>query len=370
MSQMQALIGETLGTKYPYRIESVLGSGAMGVVYRGTDLNRNRPVAVKVVSGEIAQGGKVQKRFEREADILQQFRHPSIVRFLGYGKFRGTYYIAMEFIQGITLEKLINESGPLPWREVVDLVVQVCDALHYAHERGVVHRDLKPSNLMITEDRKIKLTDFGIAKDLDATTKLTATGRTLGTAAYMAPEQIRGTPAVSHKTDLYALGVLLYQLLTGRAPFEGTSPVVLMHCHLNEPPPRPSAKVQEIPRVLDDLVVSLMAKTPAERPWDAAAVQVILTELRDKADRGKSIPMVWPTPGSPAAGSSRTGPGEATPAPRPRRKPARPACSRPSPVRSSPPGRGPWATGPTRPGPRERTWRPWSCSPRSRASAA
>ena len=170
MSQMQALIGETLGTKYPYRIESVLGSGAMGVVYRGTDQKRGRPVAVKVVSGEIAQGGKVQKRFEREAEILQQFRHPSIVRFLGYGKFRGTYYIAMEFIQGITLEKLLSDSGPLPWREVVDLAIQVCDALHYAHERGVVHRDLKPSNLMITEDRKVKLTDFGIAKDLDATT--------------------------------------------------------------------------------------------------------------------------------------------------------------------------------------------------------
>ena len=193
----------------------------MGVVYRGTDVNRNRPVAVKVVSGEIAQGGKVQKRFEREAEILQQFRHPSIVRFLGYGKFRGTYYIAMEFIQGITLEKLINDSGPLPWREVVDLAIQICDALHYAHERGVVHRDLKPSNLMVTEDRKVKLTDFGIAKDLDATTELTATGRTLGTAAYMAPEQIRGTPAVSHKTDLYALGVVLYQMLTGRAALRG-----------------------------------------------------------------------------------------------------------------------------------------------------
>jgi serine/threonine-protein kinase len=296
MSQMQALIGEKLGS---YRIESVLGSGAMGVVYRGTDEKRGRPAAVKVVSGEIARGGKVQKRFEREAEILQQFRHPNIVRFLAWGKFRGTWYIAMEFIQGFTLEKLLQEGGPIPWREAVDLAIQVCDALHYAHERGVVHRDLKPSNLMITEDRRVKLTDFGIAKDLDRTS-LTATGRTLGTAAYMAPEQIRGTPAVSHKTDLYALGAVLYQILVGRAPFEGSSPVVLMHCHLNEPAPRPSAKVHEIPRALDDLVVALMAKAPADRPWDAAAVGVVLTELRDKAARGESISMVWPGAGSDA----------------------------------------------------------------------
>ncbi len=159
---------------------------------------------------------------------------------------------------------------------------------------------------MVTEDRKVKLTDFGIAKDLDATS-LTATGRTLGTAAYMAPEQIRGTPAVSHKTDLYALGVVLYQMLVGRAPYEGSSPVVLMHCHLNEPVPRPSAKVEEIPKALDDLVVALMAKTPADRPWDAAAVGVVLTELRDKAERGESIPMVWPSAGSSAANPPRAG---------------------------------------------------------------
>jgi serine/threonine-protein kinase len=316
MSQMQALIGETLGSKYPYRIESVLGSGAMGVVYRATDVNRGRPAAIKVVSGEIARGGKVQRRFEREAQILDQFRHPGIVRFLGYGKHRGTWYIAMEFIQGTTLEKVLQESGAMPWRQVVDLAIQVCDALHYAHERGVIHRDLKPSNLMMTEDGRIKLTDFGIAKDLDATS-LTATGRTLGTAAYMAPEQIRGTPAVSHKTDLYALGVVLYQMLVGKPPYEGSSPVVLMHSHLNEPAPRPSAKVQEIPRALDDLVVALMAKAPADRPWDAAAVGVILTELRDKAERGEPIPMVWPSPGSAGASSAA---GKTVPGARRRKK--------------------------------------------------
>src|SRR4051794_3739018 len=183
----------------------------------------------------------------------------------------------MEYVAGETLEQMLRRRGPIPWREIVDLGLQICDALHYAHEHGVVHRDLKPSNLMISEQGQVKLTDFGIAKDLDATA-LTGTGRTLGTAAYMAPEQIRGTPAISHKTDLYALGVVLYQMLTGRTAFEGTSAVILLHMPLNEPVPRPSAKVSEIPVALDDLTVKLLAKSPADRPWDAAAVGQVLTE--------------------------------------------------------------------------------------------
>jgi eukaryotic-like serine/threonine-protein kinase len=293
MSQVDGLIGEKLGS---FRIEAVLGSGAMGVVYRGTNEKTGKPAAIKVMGGEFGQKGTIGHRFDREAEILQQLRHPNIVRFLAWGKFRGTSYIAMEYVQGDTVEKLIAERGHMPWREVVDLGIQICEALHYAHEHGVIHRDLKPSNLMVTADSKLKLADFGIAKDLDATA-LTATGRTLGTAAYMSPEQIRGVPAVSHKTDLYALGVVLYQMLVGKAPFEGTTPVVLMHCHLNEPPPRPSAKLAEIPKKLDDLIVALMAKSPTDRPWDSAAVAVKLTELRDKAERGGQVAMVWPSNG-------------------------------------------------------------------------
>ena len=303
MSQGEALLGEKLGS---FRLEAVLGSGAMGVVYRGTNEKTGKPAAIKVMGSEFVQKGTIGHRFEREAEILQQLRHPNIVRFLAWGKFRGTSYIAMEYVRGETVEKVISERGHLPWREVVELGIQMCEALHYAHEHGVVHRDLKPSNLMISADGKIKLTDFGIAKDLDATA-LTATGRTLGTAAYMSPEQIRGTPEVSHKTDLYALGVVLYQMLVGKAPFEGTSPVVLMHCHLNEPPPRPSAKLAEIPKKLDELIVSLMAKSPTDRPWDSAAVAAKLTELRDKAERGAPVAMVWPSSGPAANNPSRAG---------------------------------------------------------------
>ena len=301
MSQNEGLIGEKLGS---FRVEAVLGSGAMGVVYRGTNEKNGKPAAIKVMGNEYAPKGKIGERFDREAEILQQLRHPNIVRFLAWGRFRGTSYIAMEYVPGETMEKLIVDRGHLPWREVVELGLQVCEALHYAHEHGVVHRDLKPSNLMVTGDGKVKLADFGIAKDLDATA-LTATGRTLGTAAYMSPEQIRGTPAVSHKTDLYSLGVVMYQMLVGKAPFEGTTPVVLMHCHLNEPPPRPSAKLAEIPKKLDDLIVTLMAKAPGDRPWDSAAVGAKLTELRDKAERGAPVAMVWPSNGPSSAKPSR-----------------------------------------------------------------
>ncbi len=295
------MVGEKLGS---FRIEGTLGVGAMGVVYRAVHEATGKPAAVKVVNKEIAQRGKTYERFQREAEILKQFRHPNIVRFLALGRYSGTSYIAMEFISGQTLEQMLNDKGPLAWNEVVELGMQMCEALHYAHEHGVVHRDLKPSNLMVTDTGSVKLTDFGIAKDLDKTA-LTATGRTLGTAAYMAPEQIRGTPEVSHKTDLYALGIVLYQMLTGRPAFEGNSPVVLMHCHMNEKPPRPSAKVAEIPKALDDLVLKLMAKDPADRPWDAAAVGESLKTIHEKAAHGETVAMVWATQDGETATPSR-----------------------------------------------------------------
>ncbi len=289
MAGPSGMIGEKLGS---YRIEKVLGSGAMGVVYKGINDEKKIVAAIKVISADSMGKGKARERFEREAKILQQFRHPNIVRFLAVGRYQGTSYFAMEFVEGLTLDVILHKRGPLPWLEVVNIGIQICDALHFAHERGIVHRDLKPSNLMVTKDGRLKLTDFGIAKDLDATA-LTGTGRTLGTAAYMAPEQIRGTPEISHKTDLYALGVLLYQLLVNALPFEGPSAIVLMNKHVHEPAPKPSAKVEEIPVELDKLVVTLMSKSPTDRPWDAAAVAQSLTELREKFERGDHIPMVW-----------------------------------------------------------------------------
>jgi serine/threonine-protein kinase len=285
------MIGEKLG---PFQIETKLGQGAMGVVYKATFEPTGQPVAIKVVHQEQVARGRSMDRFERESDILKQFRHPNIVQHIGvgYSRSRDLSYYAMEYVPGPTLEQVLHERGALPWTEVIELGAQICEALQYAHERGVVHRDLKPSNLLITGSGVLKLTDFGIAKDLDRTA-LTATGRTLGTAAYMAPEQIRGTPEVSHKTDLYSLGCVLYQMLTGETPFDGKSAVVLMHKHIEEPPPRPSSKNPEIPRELDKLVVKLMAKNRDDRPWDAQAVGVSLGELRQKAAGQEPVAMAF-----------------------------------------------------------------------------
>ncbi len=288
------MIGQKLGS---FLIESELGSGAMGIVYKGIQDGKDRPAAIKIIAADQMGKGKSFERFLREATILEQFRHPNIVRYLARGKSGATYYYAMEYVAGRTLDAVLSTDDIIPWRQVVALGVQLCDALQYAHDRGIVHRDLKPSNLMVNEKGQLKLTDFGIAKDLDGTA-LTATGRTLGTAAYMAPEQIRGTPEVSHKTDLYALGCVFYQMLTGQPPFTGTSPVILMHAHMNQAIPRPSLKVEEIPKALDDLVVALMSKNPTDRPWDAALVGQTLRELQEKDVRKEAVAMVHAAPGT------------------------------------------------------------------------
>ncbi|WP_161602283.1 serine/threonine protein kinase [Tautonia marina] len=287
------MIGQRLGS---FQLESKIGAGAMGEVFKATRHlkdGRTRTAAVKIISAEYLARDNALKRFQRESELLAQLRHPNIVRYYAHGKAQGIYYYAMEFVEGEPLDSVIERRGFLPWDEVVELGIQLCQALQFAHEHQVVHRDLKPSNLMLTKDGQIKLTDFGIAKDLDATTDLTKTGRTLGTVAYMAPEQIHGKIPISHWTDLYALGCLLYQMLTGQTPFAGSSPVILMQAHLNTPPPRPSEKNPDIPRALDDLVVRLMSKTPSDRAWDAAQVAYQLEELRERHRRGDRVEMVF-----------------------------------------------------------------------------
>ena len=154
-------------------------------------------------------------RFEREADILKQLNHPNIVRLFGVGKFQGTRYYAMEYVEGESLDHVMARRGRMTWEEVVDLGQQLCAALQHAHEAGVVHRDLKPSNLMILADGTLKLTDFGIAKDLDVTA-LTSANCTVGTASYMSPEQCKGERDITPKSDLYSLGVVFYELITGK----------------------------------------------------------------------------------------------------------------------------------------------------------
>src|SRR4029077_12897654 len=204
----------------PFKLGPKLGGGGMGVVYRATYTKTGQVVALKLLNAEMSTKPRLVARFERELTILKKLKHPNIVPCYGGGKIGEQQFLAMELVEGGSLAGLLKKRSKLPWEEVISFGLQICSALEHAHEHGIIHRDLKPPNLLLTKEGKIKLADFGIARDNDATA-LTAAGRTVGTFAYMAPEQIRGEPEVTFKADLYALGCVLYELLTGAPPFAG-----------------------------------------------------------------------------------------------------------------------------------------------------
>lgn len=276
------------GTKVgPFTIEKELGSGAMGTVYLAKHEETGQRVAMKVVSPNMGASKTAQVRFEREAAILKQLKHPNIVRLVGIGKVRKAPFYAMEYVEGESLDHVLNRRKRLGWEEVVELGQQLCSALQHAHDNGIVHRDLKPSNLMMMPDGTIKLMDFGIAKDLDVTA-ITATNSTVGTAAYMSPEQCRGAKDITSKSDLYSLGAVLYELVTGHKPFHAESVMEMFVKHTKEPPERPSRRVLDIPIWLDTLICQLMEKDPEKRPFNAQAVAKALSEIKEKALSQKS----------------------------------------------------------------------------------
>jgi serine/threonine-protein kinase len=280
------LVGQQVG---PFEIEKELGSGAMGTVYRATFHKDEQriPVALKVVSLGLLGNEQAMARFTRESAILKQLRHPHIVRLIATGRHKQTPFIAMEYIDGEPLDRALGRKGRLSWEETAAHGKQLCAALQYAHERGIIHRDLKPSNLMITPDGTLKLTDFGIAKDTDVTA-LTGANSTIGTAAYMSPEQCKGERTLTNKSDLYSLGVVFFELLTGAKPFNAENTVEMFLKHVNEPPPRPGKRVADLPPKFETLILQLMAKEPDHRPTDAAWVARILEEIEEDAIARKS----------------------------------------------------------------------------------
>jgi len=264
----------------PFTMGRRLGVGGMGVVYAAEYTEGDgRAVAVKVLTPSLAADPKVRKRFSREMEIFKKLRHQHIVRYFGGGQTGGKLFYAMELLSGGSLEDLLREGGPVDWRRAVDFAAQTADALQHAHSRGVIHRDLKPANLFIDSSGNLKLGDFGIARDSNATA-LTAAGRTVGTYAYMAPEQISAAREVGPKTDLYALGCVLQEMLTGSPPFSAVNPAKLLHAHMTDPPPR--VRSADCPRWLADLVLSMLAKDPADRPFDALAVRELLRERAEE----------------------------------------------------------------------------------------
>lgn len=263
---------------WPFELLDKLGEGGMGIVYRGRYVGNNRIVAVKLLPDEVAANENLVARFDRELEILKQLKHPHIVNcFGGVCESKQRFY-AMELLEGGTLADLLRKRGRVSWDHVIEYGLQMCSALDYAHARGVIHRDIKPGNFLLTKSGQLKLSDFGLAT-MVAASRITRAGKTAGTFQYMAPEQIQGKPPISNKTDLYALGCVFFELLTGRTPFEAETPAAVLHLHLKEPAPRVATLCRDVPPELDQLIDDLLAKNPDNRPENALVVSQRLDSI-------------------------------------------------------------------------------------------
>lgn len=261
---------------WPFELLEKLGEGGMGVVYRARYVKNNKQVAVKILPDDVSDP-IILGRFDRELEILRKLRHTNIVHCFG-GTTEGKHrFYAMEIVEGGSFDKLLAKRGQLPWEIAVKYAQQMASGLEHAHELGVTHRDIKPGNFLIGPAGQLKLSDFGLAT-FAAARNLTATGKTMGTFRYMAPEQIRGKE-VGPQSDLYSLGCVIYEMLTGKPPFDGSTAAEILDQHLHKDPPRVLAMAYDCPSSLDQLVTSMLQKDPARRPESAHQVLQALAEV-------------------------------------------------------------------------------------------
>jgi eukaryotic-like serine/threonine-protein kinase len=265
-----------------YRIMRKLGTGGMANVYLAEDQELGRRVAIKILDDRHAGDEQFIERFRREAKNAASLSHPNIVSIYDRGEAEGTYYIAMEYLDGRSLKELILSRGPAPVNVAIDYARQILAALRFAHRHGIVHRDIKPHNVLVDAEGRVKVTDFGIARA--GASQMTEAGSIIGTAQYLSPEQAKGAP-VDQTSDLYSVGVLLYELLTGTAPFSGDTPVEIAMKHLSSVPEPPSAHRAEIPHDLDMVVMRALAKDPSERYQSAEEFDADLARVA----RGASV---------------------------------------------------------------------------------
>lgn len=273
------MIGERIG---PWIIEKLLGRGGMGEVYRAREVaNASSHVAVKLLHPSLSR--QHAERFDREVEALRRLQHEHIVHLLDAGQHNGRAWYAMEYVDGFSLAEVLEQSGSLPHEEVLKIALQICKALSHAHQQEMVHRDLKPSNLLLSRSGVVKLADFGVAK-LFGLTPLSATDAVIGTADYVSPEQAAGKP-VTKRSDLYSLGVVLYQLLTSRLPFQAETAAEMLKAHQYASFKPPSHYIEGLPHEWDDLISQLLAKDPEKRPASAGMVADTLLRLQRKLAR-------------------------------------------------------------------------------------
>ncbi len=270
-----------------FGVQGMIGRGGMGAVYQGMQLSLNRPVAIKLLPAELAASAEFVNRFQREAQTLARLQHPGIVAVHDFGRTaEGHLYFIMEFVAGTDLQRIIHSPGLQP-EQALELTLQICEALQYAHSQGVIHRDIKPANVLITQDGRAKLADFGLARPLTTTPGMTAASLVMGTPEYMAPEQWAGK--VDHRADIYALGVMLYEMLTGTRP----------HGAFDLPSTKSSVDVR-----LDDVVIKAMRQSPDQRYQNVSELRDAVHHIRTQVSPGAAAPQTTPHPVRRAQGAS------------------------------------------------------------------
>ena len=306
---MALISGTKLGA---YEIQSPLGTGGMGEVYRATDTKLGRDVALKVLPAEMARDPERLARFRREAKALAQIDHPNIVTIYSVEDVDGVHFLTMQLVEGLPLDRLISQSG-LPVDQIIAIVGALAEALAAAHEKGIIHRDLKPANVMVTSEGRVKVLDFGLAKDVGAETSdgatqtsagLTQAGIVMGTPAYMSPEQLSGR-TLDHRTDIFSLGVLLHEMATGQRPFDGTSSAELVSAILRDTPPSVTDLRSDLPSDLARIIRRCLEKDPRHRLQTARDVSNEFRDLAQVASRPTPVPVSSPR-GEAAADSGAT----------------------------------------------------------------
>ena len=267
-----------------YKIVSRLGSGGMADVFLADDEQLGRPVALKLLYQRFAEDPGFVERFRREAQAAAGLQHPNVVSVYDRGAFDGTYYIAMEYLPGRSLKQLIRAEAPLDPVRAIEITLQILRAARFAHRRGVIHRDLKPHNVIVDEADNAKVTDFGIARA--GASDMTETGSIMGTAQYLSPEQAQGH-AVSPASDLYSIGVVLYEMLTGRVPFDAESAVSIALKHVSEAPPPMTVFNPAVPSELEQVVMWALNKNPVDRPANADQFITALEQARNAIQSGE-----------------------------------------------------------------------------------